>query len=96
MRDTLTWWAPLLCRNGKQSGYDHWLIEQRKYVQKKFASWNNYLKNIVNAIIKCALSKEILITDIISNKEKDKIPLIFINIDYPGEKGGHLYTEKVL
>ena len=91
MRDTLTWWAPLLCRNGKQSGYDHWLIEQRKYVQKKFVSWKNYPKIIVNAIIKCALSK-----DIISNKEKDKIPLVFINIDYPGEKGGHLYIEKVL
>ena len=91
MDNTLTWWAPLLCRNGKQSGYDHWLIEQRKYVQKKFVSWKNYPKIIVNAIIKCALSQ-----DIISNKEKDKIPLVFINIDYPGEKGGHLYIEKVL
>ena len=52
---------------------------------KKCASWNGYPKNIVNAIIKGVLSKEILTNDIISNKEKNKIPTVFINIDYPEE-----------
>ena len=56
---------------------------------KKFASWNGYPKNIVNAIIKL-LSKYTSTSDAISNKEKDKIPTVFINIDYPGEKGEHL------
>ena len=28
--------------------------------------------------------------DVISNEQKDKIPTVFINIDYPGEKGEHL------
>ena len=28
--------------------------------------------------------------DVISNEEKDKIPMVFINIDYLGEKGEHL------
>ena len=41
---------------------------------KKFASWNGYLQNIVNAIIKGMLSKETLINDVISEGEKDKIP----------------------
>ena len=53
---------------------------------KKFASWNGYPKNIVNAIIKRVLSKETSKNDVISNEEKDKIPTVFINIDYPGEK----------
>ena len=57
---------------------------------KKFASWNGYPKNIVNAIIKRVLSKETLTNDVISNEQKDKIPTVFINIDYPGEKGEHL------
>ena len=57
---------------------------------KKFASWNSYPKNIVNAIIKCVLSKETLTNDVISNQQKDKIPTVFINIDCPGEKGEHL------
>ena len=26
----------------------------------------------------------------VNNEEKDKIPTVFINIDYPGEKGEHL------
>ena len=52
---------------------------------KKFASWNGYPKNIVNAIIKRVLSKEILTNDVISNKEKYKIPMVFVNIDYPEE-----------
>ena len=56
----------------------------------KFASWNGYPKNIVNAIIKRVLSKETLTNDVISNEQKDKIPTVFINIDYPGEKGEHL------
>ena len=57
---------------------------------KKFASWNGYPKNIVNAIIKRVLSKETLTNDVISNEQNDKIPTVFINIDYPGEKGEHL------
>ena len=57
---------------------------------KKFASWNSYPKNIVNAIIKRVLSKETLTNVVISNEQKDKIPTVFINIDYPGEKGEHL------
>ena len=57
---------------------------------KKFASWNGYPKNIVNAIIKRVLSKETLINDAIRNEKKNKIPNVFINIDYPGEKGDHL------
>ena len=57
---------------------------------KKFASQNVYSKNIVNAIIKCVLSKETLTNQVISNEEKDKIPTVFINIDYSGEKGEHL------
>ena len=52
---------------------------------KKFASWNGYPKNIVNAIIKRVLSKETLTNDIIRNEEKDKIQTVFINIDYPEE-----------
>ena len=40
--------------------------------KKKLASWNGYPKNIVNAIIKCVLSKETLTNDVISNKQKDK------------------------
>ena len=36
------------------------------------------------------LSKETLTIDIISNEEKDKIPTVFNNIDYPGEKSEHL------
>ena len=57
---------------------------------KKFVSWNGYSKNIVNAIIKRVLSKGTLTNDIISNEEKDEIPTVFINTDYPGEKGEHL------
>ena len=57
---------------------------------KKFASWSGYPKNIVNAMIKRVLSKETLTNDVISNEQKDKIPTVFINIDYPGEKGEHL------
>ena len=57
---------------------------------KKFAPWNGYPKTIVNAIIKCVLSKETLTNQVISNEEKDKIPTVFINIDYSGEKGEHL------
>ena len=62
---------------------------------KKFASWNGYPKNIVNAIIKL-LSKYTSTSDAISNEEKDKIPTVFINIDYPGEKGEHLLKRNVL
>ena len=57
---------------------------------KKFASWNGYPKNVVNAIIKRVLSKETLTNDVISNEEKDKIPTVFINIDCPGGKDEHL------
>ena len=57
---------------------------------KKFASWNGYPKNVVNAIIKRVLSKETLTNDVISNEEKYKIPTVFINIDCPGGKGEHL------
>ena len=46
-----------------------------------------YPNNIVNAIIKYVLSKEILTNDIISNEEKGKIPTVCINVDYSGEKG---------
>ena len=49
---------------------------------KKFASWNGYPNNIVDAIIKRVMSKETLTNDVISNKEKDKIPTVFINMDY--------------
>ena len=41
---------------------------------KKFAFWNGYSKNIVNAIIKRVLSKETLTNDVISNEQKDNIP----------------------
>ena len=41
-------------------------------------------------MIKRVLSKETLTNDVISNEQKDKIPTVFINIDYPGEKGEHL------
>ena len=54
---------------------------------KKFASWNGYPKKIVNGIIKRVLSKETLTNDVFSNEEKDKIPTVFVNIDYPGGKG---------
>ena len=53
---------------------------------KKFASWNGYPKNIVNAIIKRVLSQNKLTNDVVSNEEKDKITTVFINIDYPGKK----------
>ena len=36
------------------------------------------------------LSKETLTIDVISNEEKYKIPTVFTNIDYPGEKFKHL------
>ena len=36
------------------------------------------------------LSKETLINDVINEGEKDKIPTVFINVDYPWEKGEHL------
>ena len=49
-----------------------------------------FLQNITNDIIKRVIPKERLTNDIISNKEKDKIPTVFINIDYYGEKGEHL------
>ena len=101
---TLTW-TPLLCGNGKRPGSDHLLIEQRKYVKnlpkelqliKKSASWNGYPKNIVNAFIKRVLSKETSKNDVISNKEKDKIPTVFIDIDYTLEKKGeHLLKKSV-
>ena len=61
---------------------------------KKFASWDGYPKNIVNAIIKRVLSKNILTNDVISNEQKDKIPTVFINIDYPGEKKGEHLLKK--
>ena len=57
---------------------------------KKFASWNDYPKNVVNPIIKRVLSKGSLTNYIINNKENDKIPMVLINIDYPGENGEHL------
>ena len=44
----------------------------------------------VNAIIKPDLPNETLTNDVISNEEKYKIRTVFINIDYPGEKGEHL------
>ena len=47
-------------------------------------------KNIANAVIKRVLSKETLTNDVIINEEKDKIPTVSINIDYPREKGVHL------
>ena len=62
---------------------------------KKFASWNGYPKNIVNTIIKRVLSKETLTNDVNSNEEKDKIPKVFINIDYPGGKGEYLLKKCV-
>ena len=57
---------------------------------KKFTSWNGYPKNIVNAIIKRVLSKVTLTNAVISNEVKDKIPKVFINIDYSREKVEHL------
>ena len=54
---------------------------------RKFLSRNSYPKDIVNAIIKHVLSKEALTTGVIINEEKDKIPVVFINLHYPGEKG---------
>ena len=36
------------------------------------------------------MPNETLTNDVISNEEKYKIPTVFINIDYPGEKGEHL------
>ena len=32
--------------------------------------------------------------NVISNEEKDKIPTVFINTDYPGEKGEHLLKKR--
>ena len=63
---------------------------------KKFASWNGYHKNIVNAIIKRVLTTETLTIDIISKEEKDKIPTVFINIGYPREKGEPLLKKLIL
>ena len=57
---------------------------------KGFASWKGYPKNIVTAIIKDVLSKEKLTDNVISNEEKGKVPTVFINMDYPGEKGEYL------
>ena len=57
---------------------------KRTPIDKKFAFWNSYPNNIVNAIVKRVLSKETLTNVIISNEQKDKIPTVFINIDYPG------------
>ena len=36
------------------------------------------------------MPNETLANDVISNEEKDKIPTVFINIDYPREKDEHL------
>ena len=36
------------------------------------------------------MPNETLTNDVISNEEKDKIPTVFINIDYPREKDEHL------
>ena len=84
-------WTPLLCGNRKRPTSDHLWIEERKYIQKnllkklqstkKFASWNGYHKNTVNAILEHVMSKETLTNDVISNEEKDKIPTNFISID---------------
>ena len=49
---------------------------------KKFASWNGYPKNIVNAIMKRVLPKGTLTNNVISNNEKDKTPAFFININH--------------
>ena len=49
--------------------------------------------NIVNAIMKRVLSKETLANDVISNEEVYKTPIVFINIDYPGERGEHLLNK---
>ena len=51
---------------------------------------NGYPKNFVNAIIERVLSKETLINDVTGNKVKDKTSMVFINIDYDGEKSEHL------
>ena len=57
---------------------------------KKFASWNGYPKNIVNAIIKRVLPNKTSTNDVISNEENNKVSTIFINTDYPRKKSEHL------
>ena len=58
---------------------------------KKNTHTGQYINiNANHAIIERILSEETLANNVISNKEKDKIPIVFINIDYPGEKGKHL------
>ena len=60
---------------------------------KKFASWNGYPENIVNAIIKRVLSNKTSTNDVISNEEKNKVSTIFIKTDYPGKKSEHLFKK---
>ena len=92
---TLWKWQTASIRSLVDQAKKIWLKENLpKELQsiKKFASWNGYSENIVNAIIKCILSKKTLTNDVISNKEKGKIPNVFINTEKknPGEKGEHL------
>ena len=61
---------------------------KRTPIDKEICIWD--LKNIVNAIIKRVLSKKTLTNDVIRNEQKDKIPTVFINIEYPEENGEHL------
>ena len=57
---------------------------------KKFASWNGYPKHIVNNIIKRSLTKKKTITN-----ENEKLPVVYINVDFTGDKGEHLLTQAI-
>ena len=46
--DSTLIWTPLLCGNGKRTGFDHLLIKQRKCVQKKTFQKNFNQKEISN------------------------------------------------
>ena len=83
-----TWIKSLAERARKECSKEN--LPKELQLIKKFASWNGYPKNIASAIIKRVLSKETSTNDVTSNEEKDKILTVFINIDYPGEKGEHL------
>ena len=80
----MAWIRPFADRANKICSKEN--LQKELQSIKKFASWNGYPKNIVNAIIKYVLSKETLTNDVISNEEKDKIPAVFININYAGGK----------
>ena len=63
---------------------------ERTPINKEICILERLPANIVNAAIKRVPSKETLTNGVISNEEKDKTTMAFVNINYPREKGEHL------